>query len=93
VYRFGGDAETAEYLIGSADLMPRNLDHRVEALVPVTDPRLRARLAEMLDLNLADDVLAWELGADGAWTKVPTTAGISTHRALEELAVARAHGL
>ncbi len=92
VYRFGADPETAEYLIGSADLMPRNLDHRVEALTPVTDPRLRARLAEMLDLNLADDVLAWELGADGTWTKVPMTVGISTHRALQELAVARAHG-
>ena len=61
VYRFGADPETAEYLIGSADLMPRNLDHRVEALVPVTDPRLRARLAEMLELDLADDMLAWEL--------------------------------
>jgi polyphosphate kinase len=90
VYRFGADPETAEYLIGSADLMPRNLDHRVEALVPVTTGRLRARLAEMLDLNLADDTLAWELGPDGTWSKVPTELGISTHRALEELALARA---
>ena len=72
VYRFGADPETAEYLIGSADLMPRNLDHRVEALVPVTDPRLRARLAEMLELDLADDTLAWELAADGTWQKIPT---------------------
>jgi polyphosphate kinase len=91
VYRFGADPETAEYLIGSADLMPRNLDHRVEALTPVTDPRLRARLAEMLELDLADDVLAWELTADGSWHKIPTTQGISTHRALQELALARAH--
>jgi len=90
VYRFGADAETAEYLIGSADLMPRNLDHRVEALVPVTAPRLRARLTEMLDLDLADDTLAWELRADGTWHKLPTTAGISTHRVLQELAVGRA---
>jgi polyphosphate kinase len=91
VYRFGAEPETAEYLIGSADLMPRNLDHRVEALVPVTDPRLRARLAEMLELDLTDDVLAWELAADGAWHKIPTVQGISTHRALQELALARAH--
>ncbi len=90
VYRFGADADSAEYLIGSADLMPRNLDHRVEALVPVTDPRLRARLAEMLELDLADDVLAWELAADGAWHEIPTVAGVSTHRVLQELAVARA---
>ena len=75
VYRFGADPETAEYLIGSADLMPRNLDHRVEALTPVTDPRLRARLAEMLDLNLADDVLAWELGADGSVDEGPDDGG------------------
>jgi polyphosphate kinase len=90
LYRFGADPETAEYLIGSADLMPRNLDHRVEAITPVTDPRLRARLAEMLELNLADDVLAWELDADGTWHKLATTMGVSTHRALQELAVARA---
>ena len=91
VYRFGAEAETAEYLIGSADLMPRNLDHRVEALVPVTDPRLRARLAEMIELDLADDVLAWDLDADGTWLKIPAVTGICTHRALQELAVARAH--
>ena len=90
VYSFGADPETAEYLIGSADLMPRNLDHRVEALVPVTDPRLRARLTEMLDLDLADDTLAWELTADGTWHKLPTTTGVSTHRVLQELAVGRA---
>ncbi len=91
VYRFGADPETAEYLIGSADLMPRNLDHRVEALVPVTDPRLRARLAEMLELDLADDTLAWELTADGTWHKIATVAGLCTHRALQELAITRAH--
>jgi polyphosphate kinase len=71
--------------------MPRNLDHRVEALTPVIDPRLRARLAEMLELDLDDDVLAWELGADGTWHKIPTVQGVSTHRALQELALARAH--
>src|SRR4051794_9927361 len=91
VYRFGAEPETAEYLIGSADLMPRNLDHRVEALTPVTDPRLRVRLADMLELDLTDDVLAWELAADGTWDKIPTTKDISTHRALQELAIARAH--
>jgi polyphosphate kinase len=90
VYRFGRAPEDAEYLIGSADLMPRNLDHRVEALTPVTDARLRARLAEVLELCLADDVLAWELAADGTWHKVPTVVGMSTHRVLQELATVRA---
>ena len=65
--------------------------YSVEALTPITDPRLRARLAEMLELDLTDDVLAWELTADGSWHKIPTTSDVSTHRALEELAVARAH--
>ena len=91
IYRFGADPAEAEYLIGSADLMPRNLDRRVEALTPVTDPRLRARLAELLDANLADDTLAWELSADGTWHKLPTVAGKSTQRRLQELAIARSH--
>jgi polyphosphate kinase len=91
IYRFGADPGDAEYLIGSADLMPRNLDRRVEALVPVTDPRLKGRLEDILELDLADDVLAWELASDGVWHKLPTIEGISAQRALQELAVARAH--
>jgi polyphosphate kinase len=90
IYRFGADPETADYLIGSADIMPRNLDHRVEAILPVTDPRLKARLAQVLDINLADDSLAWDLIGDGTWHKVPTVLGRNTHRALQELALARA---
>jgi polyphosphate kinase len=90
IYRFGADPDTAEYLIGSADLMPRNLDRRVEAVTPVVSPPLRARLAEILSTNLADDVLAWSLEADGTWEKIPTVAGVDTHRRLGELAEARA---
>jgi polyphosphate kinase len=91
VFRFGADPDRAEYLIGSADLMTRNLERRVEAVVPVVDPRLRARLAEVLATSLADDTLAWELTADGAWRKVPTVEGISAHRRLQDAALARAH--
>jgi polyphosphate kinase len=90
VYRFGADPVEAEYLLGSADLMPRNLDRRVEAIVPVDDPKLRARLAEVLDVNLADDVLAWELAPDGTWEKVTTDVGIDAQRRLRELALSRA---
>ncbi len=90
VYRFGADPDAAEYLIGSADLMPRNLDRRVEALVPVDDHRLRARLAEVLDVSLADDVLAWELAPDGTWNRVPERKGVNAQRRLRELATARA---
>ena len=80
IYRFGADPVEAEYLIGSADLMPRNLDRRVEAVVPVDDLRLRARLAEVLDVALADDVLAWELVADGTWSRDPAAERVDTQR-------------
>ena len=90
LYRFGADPESAEYLIGSADLMPRNLDRRVEAVTPVIAAALRPRLDEILEIELADDELAWHLRADGGWERVPTTAGIDTHRRLAELAQARA---
>jgi polyphosphate kinase len=66
--------------------MPRNLDRRVEAVVPIRDPVLQQRLDEVLDASLADDVLAWELGPDGVWTKVPTLRGVNAQLRLQELA-------
>ena len=80
-----------EYLIGSADWMPRNLDRRVEALVPVDDPPLQDRLQEILDVNLADDVLAWELRPDATWHRVRADDGgtVETHLRFQELALAR----
>ena len=89
VYRFGGASRGYDYLMGSADWMPRNLDRRVEALTPVQDPALQARLDEILRIGLEDDELAWELAPDGRWHKVPTVHGINTHRALQESAVER----
>jgi polyphosphate kinase len=90
IYRFGAEADAnVEYLIGSADLMTRNLERRVEAVVPVTDPRLRGRLAEILAIDLADDTLAWELTADGSWRKIETVVGIHAHRRLQDAALAR----
>jgi polyphosphate kinase len=55
--------------IGSADLMPRNLDTRVELVAPVDDPVLRDDLLDTLERSLADDTNAWELGQDGSWTR------------------------
>ena len=69
VFRFGSSARGAEYWIGSADLMPRNLDLRVEALVPIEDPRLCDRLESLLTLLLAPSTIAWELAADGTWRR------------------------
>ena len=55
--------------IGSADLMPRNLDTRVELLMPVEDPRLRAEVEETLEGCLADDTFAWDMQPDGSWER------------------------
>jgi polyphosphate kinase len=90
VFRFGSAARGYDYLIGSADLMPRNLDRRVEAVLPVTDERARERLQEILDIELADDQLAWELdGRDGTWHRVEERDGVHTHERLRELAIER----
>jgi polyphosphate kinase len=91
VFCFANGRETGKpaYYIGSADLRSRNLDKRVEALVPVDDRAMQVRLREILDANLADDELAWELLPDGSWRKVVTRHGISTHKQLAELALDR----
>jgi polyphosphate kinase len=77
IFRFGSE-KARHVLIGSSDLMPRNLDRRVEAVVPVVDPDLTREIDQFLNLALADDTLAWELASDGTWTKVPTVKGLNT---------------
>ena len=89
IFRFGPAEGPTEYLIGSADLMPRNLDRRIEALLTVTGSTLQARLDEILDVELSDDVGAWELTEEGTWKAVRGTLGIESHRRLQELALAR----
>jgi polyphosphate kinase len=90
IYRFGARGRERTYYIGSADMMPRNLDRRVEALMPVSDPDLEFRLDEILDVVLADDTLAWELRHDGTWERIEAERDVDTHVALQELALARA---
>jgi polyphosphate kinase len=58
-----------ELFIGSADLMERNLDRRVEAIVPIEDPEARARIEAVLEVMLADDRRSWQLGADGVYRR------------------------
>lgn len=91
ILRFGEGPEAAYYL-GSADMMPRNLSRRVEAVAPISEAGLCRRLEEILQVCLADDTLAWELEPTGTWAKVPTTRGLSTHLRLQELAMERARG-
>ena len=68
VYGFHRGDESRWY-VGSGDLMPRNLDTRVELVVPVESPELRAELEDTLDRCFADDSFAWVLGADGVWER------------------------
>lgn len=84
LYEFEAGSDTRMYM-GSADLMGRNLDHRVELLVPVDEPALKARLADTLDRCLADDTFAWELGPDERWVR-RTGRTRSVHDELIELA-------
>ena len=73
IYAFQRGEQTAIF-IGSADLMPRNLDSRVELVVPVDDPDARSELLDTLERCLADTENAWDLAADGTWThrRVPS---------------------
>jgi polyphosphate kinase len=89
IFRFGSRDRGFQHYIGSADLMPRNLERRVEVTVPVLDPTLCARLDEILQTELEDDVLAWGLGSDGTWAKVETERGLSAQERLMQLAVER----
>jgi polyphosphate kinase len=59
-----------EYYIGSADCMKRNLESRVEVMVPIEDPRLQEELRSVLDLQLADRDDAWEMDANGTYVKL-----------------------
>jgi len=59
-------------------------------MVPVLDPALQDRLAQILDVELEDDVLAWKLHADGSWSKHPTVNGVNAQQVFEQLAEARA---
>ena len=82
----------SEIYIGSADLMSRNLNRRVEALVQVEGDASRHRLTETLDVLLADDRLAWTLDGDGVWTKRRGPGAVDTHVRLQQLARARVDG-
>lgn len=92
VYYFHNNGEE-EYFIGSADLMSRNLESRVEVLAPVEDPALQAELRYMLDLQVGDTHGAWEMLSDGSYRKrTPTEDGKHCQLAMLEAAADEARG-
>jgi polyphosphate kinase len=68
IFRFGNGGRP-EHFLGSADWMSRNLDFRVEAIAPVEEPRLQEELDAILDLQLADNVKAWDMQPDGSYVQ------------------------
>ena len=91
IFYFQNDGDE-RYYIGSADWMPRNLDRRVEAVVPIEEPSLRLRLSDILQTCLNDNRQAWEMTADGTYEQRQPKAGESnrsTHKLLMKKALAR----
>jgi polyphosphate kinase len=80
IYQFEAGDRVTTYL-GSPDLMARNLDHRIEVLIPVESVRIRHEINAVLDSALADDTNAWSLGPDGVWTRVATAEQPHSHHA------------
>ena len=74
IYRFGhgSEADGPLHLIGSADLMPRNLNRRVEVLVPIEHPKHTEWLDQALEFDLRDDIVRWELQPDDSWLRCGT---------------------
>ena len=89
IYSFGSGLD-AEYLIGSADLMPRNLDRRVEALTEIVGDDERDRIREVLSICLHPDIRAWQLQANGTW--ITGEGDRDAHLDFEALAEQRHHG-
>jgi polyphosphate kinase len=85
VYRFAGP-DGVELFAGSADLMERNLDRRVEVLFPLEEAEVRRKVDEILAALLADTSNAWVLQPDGAWERLTDT-GNSSFEALRQVAL------
>jgi polyphosphate kinase len=78
------EQDPPEHWLGSADLMHRNLDRRVETLVRVKDPAVQAQLDSLFEQSMADDVIRWELQPDGCWNRLPAS-GQPAHHLQSEL--------
>jgi polyphosphate kinase len=91
LYLFDADGDVSVY-IGSADVMPRNLDHRIEVVAPVEDRRLREEIASIFDALMADNERAWVLAPDGSWSRLEPNSDRprATHDVLMRRAMVRA---
>ncbi len=93
IYAFGdGGDDDSEVWIGSADLMHRNLDRRVEALVRVVDPAQQADLRDLINLAMDESTATWWLAADGIWTRHHRDAAGNPLRDLQQYLIDRLRG-
>jgi polyphosphate kinase len=84
IYAFERGGEHSLY-IASADLMPRNLDHRVELAAPVEAPELKAQLLDLLERTFADNQSSWQLDHEGMWRRRAPGDGEGAHDVQSEL--------
>ena len=82
---FAFHGEESRYFLGSADMMPRNLDSRVEVLAPVEDPALQGEIDVLLETSLSDNRSSFQLQPDGTWERRRPAAGEPERSAQEEL--------
>jgi len=94
IFAFGrqGDPDFSIY-IGSADLMERNLDRRVEVLVPIEKASLQSELLEAFEITWQDDLFTWVLGTDRRWRRLQPVNGFSAQREFKRLAMDRSRSL
>ncbi len=94
LYIFGrqGDENFSIYL-GSADLMERNLDRRVEVTVPIEDPTLQNELLEDFDITWRDDLYTWVLGTDRRWRRLQPVDNFSAQQEFRKRALSRSRSL
>ena len=94
VFIFGNPGEEGSSVyMGSADLMERNLDRRVEVLVPIEDDGLREELRDAFEVTWRDDEFTWVLGTDRRWRRVQPVTEFSAQAEFKRRALARARPL
>ncbi|GHA09390.1 polyphosphate kinase [Streptomyces echinoruber] len=86
IFAFGNGGEP-EVWIGSADMMHRNLDRRVETLVRIADPAHRSALNRLLETGMSDTTASWHLGPDGEWSRHATDADGQPLRNIQEMLI------
>jgi polyphosphate kinase len=89
IFRFGPANGERRYFIGSVDLMSQKLDKSVELCVEVDDPSCRGRLDEILDIDLAENALAWDLGPFGDWLRADPPTLEDSQECFQAIAVER----